>query len=74
MDTANWENWWLPSAQYLETVDDENTDYFQFAISPDCNTCDLDNNIENNVYSLFNDDTSGDRTGYYMTGYVPSDI
>merc|ERR550539_1057893 len=71
MDYANWEQWWLPSAQYIDHGIGGHAgsfEFFQFAISPDCNTCDLDNNIENNVYSLFNDDTSGQRTAYYMTG------
>ncbi len=73
MDFGNWEEWWLPSAQFLgEGIGGNESahEYFQFAISPDCSTCDLDNNIENNAYSYFNDDSSGERTAYYMTGYL----
>ena len=80
MDSANWGQWWLPSAVTLSssvndrnTMDSDDDDYFQFAISPDCSSCDLANNLKNNKYSLFSDDEVGDRTAYYMTGYVLSD-
>ena len=66
MDTANWEQWWSPSA-----ADD---DRFEFAISSDCSICDSANNDQKNVYSLFNDDLDGDRTAYYMTGYDPLSV
>ena len=49
-------------------------EYWQFAISPDCNSCDLDNNNENNAYRVFNDDASFERTAYYMTGTVLCDF
>ena len=65
MDTANWERWWLPSARSMEQFDDE---YYRFVISPDCNSCDETQNTEQNAYSIFNNDTFGDRTAYYMTG------
>lgn len=68
MDTANWEEWWLPSAQFLDSVDGENEEYFRFAIAPDCGSCDTANNLENNEYALWNDDEYGDRTAYYMNG------
>ena len=73
MDSGNWESWWLPSAQYLDDGvggSPHSQEYFQFVISPDCSSCDLDNNVDNNVYSLFSDDNSGERTAYYMTGHV----
>ena len=73
MDSANWEEWWLPSAQQLDAGIGGNVNseqYFEFAISPDCSTCDATNNIEDNSYSIFNEDTEGDRTAYYMTGNV----
>ena len=66
MDSANWEEWWLPSARFLD--DDRNEEYFHFAIAPDCGSCDTANNMENNVYSIWNDDEYGDRTAYYMNG------
>merc|ERR1719242_388251 len=71
MDFSNWEEWWLPSRQFLNDDiggSEDSESYFQFAISPDCSSCDLDNNIANNNYSLFNGDSSGERTAYYMTG------
>merc|ERR1719242_2296283 len=73
MDHSNWESWWLPSAEWLPNGiggDEDSEEYFQFAISPDCSTCELTNNLEDNVYSLFNDDVSGERTSYYMTGTI----
>merc|ERR1719242_962247 len=47
MDHRNWESWWLPSAEWLPNGiggDEESEEYFQFAISPDCSTCELTNN------------------------------
>merc|ERR1719242_1317774 len=61
----------LPSASYIDEGVGGSKDveeYFQFAISPDCSTCDLDSNVANNPYAMFNDDTSSERTAYYMTG------
>merc|ERR1719242_2037733 len=63
----------LPSASYIDEGvggSEDAEEYFQFAISPDCSTCDLDSNIVNNPYALFNDDTSSERTAYYMTGTI----
>jgi len=69
MDPSNWQQWWLPSNDFLESNKDTE-EYFRFVISPDCSTCDTDNNFKNNDFHLFNDDDSvdGDRTAYYMTG------
>ena len=71
MDTANWEQWWLPSASFLDDQQQNqnfNDEYWRFVISPDCSSCDESQNMEQNVYSVFNNDTFGDRTAYYMTG------
>merc|ERR1719295_852827 len=73
MDTANWEQWWLPSASFLDEqqsaiTNDLDDEYWRFVISPDCTSCDETQNTEQNVYSPLNNDTFGDRTAYYMTG------
>ena len=74
MDWSNWEEWWLPNKQFMDQNGlDSRTDYvheehYSYTISPDCNSCSLENNWENNLYSYDNDDEYGDRTGY-----VPSD-
>jgi len=52
MALQSWEQWWTPNVEWTETQwsGDEN-DYFYYAISPDCNTCDLN---------------SGHQTAYYV--------
>merc|ERR1719361_1674803 len=71
MDYSNWEQWWRPNAQFIDSSDDSESteEYFQYAISEDCNSCSLDNN-KNSKYTLLNEDyyVNGDRTAYYMTG------
>ena len=67
-DGANWEEWWLPNAKFLEFDTEHDDEYFSYIISPDCSSCDVANNIEENPISFFNTDTFGDRTGYHMTG------
>ena len=75
MDPANWEDWWLPNAQFLESHGDQGPadpspvdqqQYFSYILSPKCTSCDLDNNGKNNIHYLSNDDTYGDRTGYAL--------
>ena len=70
MDQGNWEQWWLPSAHLIESVqnDAENEEYYSFTISPECSSCGRANNFERNIYSPWNDDEYGDRNGYYMNG------
>ena len=38
MDSANWEQWWLPSACFL-AEDGRDGEYFQFAIAPEYDSC-----------------------------------
>jgi len=74
MDWSNWEEWWLPNADFLRTQGlDSRTDfahdaYYRYTISEDCSSCEVANNWEKNLYSYDNDDAYGDRTAYYMTG------
>lgn len=78
MDPANWEDWWLPNAQFLESHGDQGAadsspvdqeEYFSYILSPECSSCDLVNNgYPNNLYYLSNDDTYGDRTAYVLCG------
>ena len=45
-----------------------NDEYFSFIISPDCSTCDVSNNIDNNYLADYGDtDDYGDRMAYHMT-------
>ena len=69
MDYANWEQWWLPNAQFTDNGNANDTEYFQYAISEDCSSCSLDNNKDSD-YTIFNEDyyANADRTAYYMTG------
>jgi len=74
MDWSNWEEWWLPNKQFLDKSGlDSRNDYmhdehYSYLISPDCNSCHIENNWDRNLYSYDNDDYFGDRTAYYMTG------
>lgn len=45
-------------------------EYFSYIISPDCSSCDISNNDEENYLSKWNTDHYGDRTAYYMTGTI----
>ena len=71
MDYSNWEQWWLPNAQFSDTesANENDGEYFQYAISEDCSTCSLDNNKDSD-YTVLNEDyyADADRTAYYMTG------
>lgn len=49
-DQSNWEEWFLPTSII------ENRDNFNLIISPDCKTCDAENEIQ----------TSSTKTAYYM--------
>ena len=72
MDHSNWESWWKPSAQFVDDgIGGFAEEYFSFVISPDCSSCALGNN-ENSDYAVFNDDETGKRTAYYMTGHALS--
>ena len=62
----NWEHWWLPSGQFLHSSEDD--EYFTFIISPDCSSCELTQNTQDNYLSDLNTDSYGNRTAYYMTG------
>ena len=70
MDWSNWEEWWLPNKNYLDKAGlDSRTNYnhdehYSYLISPDCSSCSITNNWEDNLYSYDNDDGFGDRTGY----------
>jgi len=51
-DVVSWEQWWTPNIEFTESQwDGDENNYFYYAISPDCNTCDL---------------TSGHQTAYYV--------
>jgi len=65
-----WEEWWLPNAQFLDTQSDEDDEYFSYTISPDCSSCSVSNNLEDNYLSPWNTDTYGDRTAYHMTATI----
>ena len=56
-DTVNWEEWFLPHSLQM----DDGLDY-NYLISPDCNTCELDNN---EIPQLYNK-----KTTYWMTGNI----
>ena len=67
MDMSNWEQWWLPNAEFLSNpIDDE---FYSYIISPDCSSCDVANNMENNEWRDWNDDSVDTtfRTAYHMT-------
>merc|ERR1719189_1484883 len=72
MDMSNWEQWYLPNRDFLDKQEDDESlsaEYFSYIVSPDCSSCDLDNNDANNDYSFLNNDDSlnTDRTAYHMT-------
>ena len=67
---VTWEEWWLPNAQFLDTQSDNDTEYFSYIISPDCSSCDVLQNTEDNYLSTWNTDDYGDRTAYHMTGTI----
>eukprot|EP01084_Bolivina_argentea_P063665 116200_1 len=56
MDPSNWEQWWLPNQYYLNTPSDDVDTYYTYILSPDCNSCDISSNNEQNPYSMSNDD------------------
>ena len=60
----------MPNAKYLDTKTMDDSEYFSYTISPDCSSCDVSNNIEDNYLYKFNTDDYGDRTAYHMTGTI----
>lgn len=51
-DVVSWEQWWTPNVEWAEsTWTGDEDDYFYYAISPDCNSCDLE---------------SGHQTAYFV--------
>jgi len=52
------------------TADLDDVEYFSYFVSPDCSSCDVANNWEQNALSFFNTDAFSDRTAYYMTGTI----
>ncbi len=75
MDLSKWEEWFLPNADFLDFQDSLSAEdslrdeFFSYIVSPDCSSCDLSNNAENNIYDFLNDDRddSSLRTAYHMT-------
>ena len=67
---VTWEEWWLPNAQFIDTQSDDSEEYFSYIISPDCSSCELTQNTEDNYLSSWNTDDYGNRTAYHMTGTI----
>ena len=67
---CKWENWWLPNERWLSSDSADAEEYFSYIISPDCSSCDVSNNIENNYLWPWSTDDYGDRTAYHMTGTI----
>jgi len=70
MDHPNWEEWYLPNAQFLETpLAEDDFEHYSYILSPQCNSCSLSHNTEHYLaYSNSDDSPNTDRTAYYMTG------
>ena len=84
MDPANWEDWWLPNSQFLESHGDQGVadpnpvgqeQYFSYILSPECDDCNIEaNGYPKNLYYLSNDDSYGDRTAYVVFTYPLSEL